>query len=60
VALANVGMVDDALPIFRTIFEQDNNWRILTERLPQVGLLTVDKAVLKKILSIKSTAPMKK
>ena len=53
VSLANIGMVDDALPIFREVFQKDANWRTLTERLPAVNLLNVKKEALKKILSQK-------
>jgi uncharacterized Ntn-hydrolase superfamily protein len=51
VSLANIGMIDQALPIFKSIFEKDRNWLLLTERLPQVDLLKVDPKALKKILS---------
>lgn len=51
ISLANVGMIDQALPIFKSIFEVDRNWWILTKRLPQVDLLKVDEMNLKKILS---------
>ncbi|HMW36397.1 MAG TPA: Zn-dependent protease, partial [bacterium] len=50
VALANAGKMSDALPMFKKIFAKDNNWRILTERLPDVGLLTVKPEELKSIL----------
>ncbi len=53
VSLANVGMIDDALPIFKTIFRKDSNWRLLTQRLPGVGLLKVGEADLKRILLLK-------
>ncbi|MBL7996269.1 DUF1028 domain-containing protein [bacterium] len=50
VALANNGMVNESLPIFREVFKANSNWRILTERLPGVGQLTVSKEDLQKIL----------
>lgn len=53
ISLANVGMMEEALPMFRGIFQKDKNWRILTERLPSVDLLNVDEKNLKKILSLK-------
>ena len=52
VSLANVGMTDDALPIFKQIFKKDKNWRVLTKRLPGVGLLKVSKQDMNRILSI--------
>ncbi|MBN2093538.1 DUF1028 domain-containing protein [candidate division KSB1 bacterium] len=51
VSLANVGMLAQALPIFKLIFKRDENWRVLTERLPAVGLLNVKDPELKKILA---------
>jgi len=51
VSLANVGMVDDALPIFHEVFQKDSNWKLLTKRLPKVGLLTVKKDALDRILN---------
>lgn len=51
ISLANVGMVEDALPIFHDVFQKDENWILLTKRLPAVGLLNVEKGVLEKILS---------
>lgn len=50
ISLANTGEVEKALPMFKEIFLQDINWKELTERLPQVGLLNVDQEVLSKIL----------
>jgi uncharacterized Ntn-hydrolase superfamily protein len=50
VTLANTGAVEKALPMFKEIFLQDINWKELTERLPQVGLLNVDQEDLSKIL----------
>ena len=51
VSLANVGMVDESLPLFKEIFTKDNNWWVLTKRLPAVGLLNVNEENLNKILS---------
>lgn len=50
VSLANLGMIDQAVPIFKLIFKRDRNWRLLTERLPNVDLLKIDPQVLKIIL----------
>jgi len=52
VALVNAGKLEEALPLFALIFKQDRNWVELTPRLPTVGLLNVDEAGLKKILSV--------
>jgi uncharacterized Ntn-hydrolase superfamily protein len=50
ICLANVGRVEEALPMFVSIFAQDPNWRALTERLPDVGVLEVGAEELKKVL----------
>ena len=50
ITLANKGKVDEALPMLREIFKKDKNWKTLTERLVPVGLLTVSKEDLKRIL----------
>lgn len=57
VALVNVGGLEESLPLFKAVFQGDPNWIELTPRLPRVGLLKVDDAGLKKILS---TAPKSK
>lgn len=56
-SLVNAGRLDESLPLFRKVFAGDANWAELTPRLPGVGLLNVDEAGLKKILSV---APKKK
>ena len=53
VALANNDRLEEALPIFKRIFREDENWRELTERLPEAGLLDLKKRELKKILKLK-------
>lgn len=53
VALANNGMINESLPIFKEVFKSNSNWVILTERLPGVGQLNVSKEDLEKILSQK-------
>lgn len=53
VSLANNKKMNDALILFKEIFKEDNNWRLLTERLPQAELLTISKEELKRILSVK-------
>jgi uncharacterized Ntn-hydrolase superfamily protein len=51
VTLAEMGRIQEALPIFTSVFAADPNWRELTRRLPPVGLLKVDPAALELILS---------
>jgi uncharacterized Ntn-hydrolase superfamily protein len=52
ISLANLGRLDEALPMLKAIFRKDNSWRILTERLPASDLLNVDEKDLKKILTV--------
>jgi len=51
VTLADMGRVDDALPIFRDIFARDPNLALLVQRLPAAGLLKDDPAMIARILS---------
>jgi uncharacterized Ntn-hydrolase superfamily protein len=51
ISLANLGRVDEALPMLAAIFVQDPNWRTLTGRLPAVGLLDVSEADLARIVA---------
>ena len=50
VTLADLGRVDDAIPLFRRAFAQDESWMELLERLPVAGLLRADTATLERIL----------
>lgn len=52
VAMANSGELEGALPIFEYVFDRDNNWRELTRRLPESGLITVTEQELERILGI--------
>ncbi|HEU4858990.1 MAG TPA: DUF1028 domain-containing protein [Chitinophagaceae bacterium] len=52
VTLANNKELAKAIPIFRKVFAEDKNWKELTRRLPEVKLLMVSEADLKKILSL--------
>jgi uncharacterized Ntn-hydrolase superfamily protein len=52
VALANNLRLSEALPIFREVFTADENWRELTRRLPESGLLNLPEEDLKKILNL--------
>ena len=51
VALANLGKMESALPIFREVFAKDRNWQVLTKRIPAVGLLDVSEQDLERILA---------
>jgi len=50
VALANSKRFDEAIPIFKAIFEEEDNWRVMTLRLPASGLLNVTEDELKRIV----------
>jgi uncharacterized Ntn-hydrolase superfamily protein len=50
VTLADVGRVDEAIPLFRRAFRQDSSWMELLPRLPAVGLLRADQAVVRRIV----------
>lgn len=52
VALANNDRLEEALPVFKYVFDRDSNWRELTRRLPASGLLTVPGAELQQILKL--------
>jgi uncharacterized Ntn-hydrolase superfamily protein len=52
VALANNQRLSEALPIFREVFSADENWRELTRRLPDSGLLNLPEEQLKNILDL--------
>ncbi|UCE94430.1 MAG: DUF1028 domain-containing protein [Flavobacteriaceae bacterium] len=52
VTLANNDKLEEARPIFKEVFESDENWRELTRRLPKSGLLTISKEEIQKILEL--------
>jgi uncharacterized Ntn-hydrolase superfamily protein len=52
VTLATNGDVKGSLPLFKDVFQRNENWKILTPRLVPIGLLNVNEEELKKILSI--------
>ncbi len=51
VTLASIGRVEESLPLFKRVFAMDTNWAILVPRLPQVGQLPKDEALVRKILA---------
>jgi uncharacterized Ntn-hydrolase superfamily protein len=50
VALADIGRLDDALPIFRDVFASDPDLALLVQRLPASGLLKDDPEMMTRIL----------
>jgi uncharacterized Ntn-hydrolase superfamily protein len=52
VTLVNNGDLNNALPLFRSVFLRNEDWIELTPRLVPIGLLTVSDEELEKILSV--------
>jgi len=52
VALANNARLKEALPIFKFIFDKDENWKELTRRLPKAGLINITEEELNQILKL--------
>lgn len=52
VTLVNNQRTTKALELFKEVFDSDNNWRLLAERLPKSDLLNISKEDLEKILSL--------
>ncbi len=52
VSLVNAKRVQTALPMFKSIFQKDGNWRLLIPRLAEVDLLPSDPIVIEQITSV--------
>ncbi len=50
VTLADMGRTDEAIPLFRRAFQQDQSWIELLWRLPSVGLLSADSSSIARIV----------
>lgn len=50
VTLVTAGQIDRALPLFKDIFRQDSNWRILVPRLVDADQLPNDPEIIKRIV----------
>jgi len=57
VTMASTGLLEESLPLFKKAFALNPNWALLVPRLPKVGQLPKDEALIRKILSV---APPKK
>ncbi len=57
VTMASTGRIEESLPLFQKAFALNPNWALLVPRLPKVGQLPQDEALIRKILSV---APPKK
>ena len=51
VALANGGRVEEALPMFQSVFERNPDLKTMTPRLVKSGLLPDDKSLISKIMN---------
>ena len=58
VTLASKGNLEQALPIFRDVFQKEPRLRILTPRLVNSGLLPNDPALIEAIIQIRSKQPL--
>jgi uncharacterized Ntn-hydrolase superfamily protein len=56
VTLADLGHVEEALPIFREVFAKNDSWATLVQRLPAAGLLRDDPEMMDRILSARFDA----
>ncbi len=52
VSLVNVGRLNDALPIFKNVFRKNPDWKELTPRIVQVGILRMSQSDLQKIIAL--------
>ena len=52
VALVNMDLVEESLPLFKRVFAMDRNWIELTPRLPKSGLLPNDPKIIERITSV--------
>ena len=51
IALANGGRVEEALPVFQSVFERNPDLKTMTPRLVKSGLLPDDKSLISKIMN---------
>ncbi len=52
VTLADLGKMDEALPIFKDVFSKEPNWALLLQRLPAAGLIKDDAVMLRQIMGL--------
>ena len=57
VTMAASGKVEQSLPLFKKVFQQDKQWAELLKRLPKVGQFPKDEKLMKKVLLL---VPQKK
>ena len=52
VTFADTGRIEEALPIFKKVFQKNKDWAELVRRLPPSGLLKDDMDMMKRILDV--------
>jgi len=52
VTLASSGQIEEALPLFKSVFEADRNWMTLLARLPHSKLFPDDRALIERIMTV--------
>jgi len=52
VTLADMGRLEEALPIFKELFTANPNWARLLQRLPPAGMMHADQPTIQRILDI--------
>ncbi len=52
ITLVNQGKLEEAKPVLRRVFAKDENWKELTRRLPEAGLLNLSEEELQEILDL--------
>jgi len=55
VTLADLGRVEESLPIFREVFAGNQDWCTLVQRLPKAGLLRDDPEMMRRIVAVCDT-----
>ena len=50
VTMADIGRVEESLPLFRHVFALNPDWAVLVQRLPAAGLLKDDPELMRRIL----------
>ncbi|MCB0283785.1 MAG: DUF1028 domain-containing protein [Calditrichae bacterium] len=50
--MADIGKIDESLPLFKEVFEKEPSWREVLKRLPRAGLLPNDASLIKRILQV--------
>lgn len=53
VSLVNIGKLEEALPIFKRVFNKNPDWRELTPRIHKAGVLVVSEEGMKRIISLR-------